>query len=130
MFQKIMDSLLAGIEGVTCYLDDILITGKTAVDHLKNLEKVLKRLSDKGVRVKKEKCEFLVSSLTFLGHQISEQGIAASGENVQAIQNAPRPQDSKQLRSFLGMVTFYGKFLPDLSTALAPLNELLKKEVT
>ncbi|KAM7288053.1 uncharacterized protein ISCGN_031742 [Ixodes scapularis] len=129
LFQKIMDSLLAGIQGVTCYLDDILVTGKTAGDHLKNLEQVLKKLSDKGVRVKKEKCEFLKASLKFLGHQVGEQGVAVLAENVQAILDAPQPQDSKQLRSFLGMVTFYGKFLPDLSTTIAPLNELLRKDV-
>ena len=75
IFQKEMDNLLAGIPGVVVYLDDILVTGVTEQEHLQSLEEVLKRLEQSGLRARKSKCLFMVSSVSYLGHKIDAEGI-------------------------------------------------------
>ena len=123
-----MDSLLQGIPHTICYLDDILVTGKTDVEHLQNLEKVLKRLQEQGLKVKVEKCKFMEPSVEYLGHCIDSSGVHTTTEKVKAILNAPVPQNAQQLRSFLviGLLHYYGKFVDNLSSLLHPLNQLLK----
>lgn len=75
IFQKLMDQVLQGIDGVICYLDDILITGQNTETHMTNLEKVLKTLKSHHLRVNKEKCAFFQRSVAYLGHVIDAQGI-------------------------------------------------------
>nr|XP_050037752.1 uncharacterized protein K02A2.6-like [Dermacentor andersoni] len=129
IFQKIVDNILKGLDGVTCYIDDIMVTGKTEQEHLKNLEAVLRRLSDRGIRVKKEKCEFFKDKLQYLGHVISAHGIEPATDKLEAIAKAPRPTDKQQLHSLLGLINYYGKFVPNLSNAVLPLNRLLRLDV-
>ena len=112
---------------VLCYLDDILITGTNKEDHLRNLEKVLSRLQEYGIRVNAAKCVFLQNSVEYLGHVIDAEGLHRSPKKVKAIQEAPTPQNQQELRSFLGLLHYYGKFIPNLAIILHPLNELLKK---
>lgn len=122
-----MDStgtILQGLEGVICYLDDILITGKTHAEHMKNLEAVFKRLKQYGVRVRKEKCAFVRPSVDYLGHQIDAEG---RHPLTDTITQAPAPKNVAELRSFLGLLNYYGSFISNLSTLLHPLNNLLKK---
>ena len=111
-----------------CYLDDILITGASDDEHLKNLEAVLQRFQNHGIRVKREKCAFLQSSVEYLGHRIDAQGLHTAESKRRAIDQAPRPQNVQELRSFLGLLNYYGKFIPNLSTTIQPLNQLLQKE--
>ena len=120
-----MDQILQGLDGVMCYLDDTLVCGKTDVEHLDNLRKVLQRLQDRGVRVKKSKCSFLKSSVQYLGHRIDAEGIHATDNKIQAIVNAPVLKNVTELRSFLGLLNYYGRFIPNLASLLHPLNELL-----
>ncbi|XP_049519647.1 uncharacterized protein K02A2.6-like [Dermacentor silvarum] len=127
IFQRIIDTMLKGLHGVCCYLDDILVTGKNDEEHFINLEAVLKRLLERGVRVKKEKCSFFQQDLCYLGHRIGAQGISATTEKVDALLKAPAPTDRQQLQSFLGVVNFYGKFLPNLATVAQPFFRLLRK---
>ena len=129
LFQRIMENLLQGIPGVLIYIDDILVTGRTMAEHLSNLGSVLVRLEEAGVRLKRSKCSFLMPSVEFLRHHISAKGIQPTLEKVEVIRKAPEPSDVTQLKSFLGAVKYYGKFLPDLSIFLAPLYILLKKDV-
>ena len=75
IFQRIMDGILQGLAGVCTYLDDILITGKTTEEHIKNLNAVLTRLREAGMRLKKEKCQFSLQKIEYLGHVISSQGL-------------------------------------------------------
>ena len=112
IFQRTMESILQGIDHVCVYLDDILITGATEKEHLQNLDKVLTRLE---------------SAVEYLGHKISGQGLQPTDEKIQAIKSAPAPQDVTQLKSFLGLINYYSKFLPNLSNTLAPLYRLLQK---
>lgn len=128
IFQRTMENVLRDLPRVCVYLDDILITGKTEEDHLCNLERVLTRLEQAGLRLKRSKCAFCLPSVQYLGHQISANGLQPTDEKIRAIRDAPAPKDVSQLKSFLGLVNYYGKFLPHLSSTLSPLYSLLQKQ--
>ena len=128
VFQRTMESILQGIEGVACYIDDIIITGKTTKEHLDHLEEVLKRLAEHGVKVKKDKCRFFEESVEFLGHVIDAKGIRTTPDKLRAIVDAPAPKNVNELRSFLGLLNYYSKFIPQSATLLHPLNVLLRKD--
>ena len=121
IFQRVMESLLQGIKGVSVYIDDILVTGPSEAEHLDTLAQVLSRLEVAGMRLKREKCAFLLPSVS---HVISVHGLHTKEGKVRAI---VEPRNVGELRSFLEMVNYYGKFLPDLATTLAPLYQLLRK---
>ncbi|ETW98372.1 MAG: hypothetical protein ETSY2_42930 [Candidatus Entotheonella gemina] len=118
VFQRAMDSILQGVPFVICYLDDILVSGRTTEEHQANLEEVLRRLKQHGIHLKKEKCSFFQSSVEYLGHCIDSQGIHTSEKKVQAIVEQRTPRNVSELRSFLGMLNFYTKFLPNISSLL------------
>ena len=126
IFQKTMDTVLQDLPKVICYLDNILVTGSTEEEHLANVEKVLERLQKYSIRAKRAKCEFLSSSLEYLGHRVDSTGLHTTQSKVEAIKKAPQPTNVPELRSFLGLVHYYGKFMPNLATVLNPLNLLLK----
>ena len=127
IFQRLMDSLLQGIPGTIVYLDDILITGASKKEHLENLQAVLHRLTQAGVRLKREKCLVMQKQVQYLGHRIDRHGIYPTEEKVQAVLAAPQPRDVSQLRAYLGLINYYGKFLRGLATILAPLYKRLHK---
>ncbi|XP_041435047.1 uncharacterized protein K02A2.6-like [Xenopus laevis] len=128
IFQHAMDQILQGIDHVVCFLDDILITGSSVEEHLALLDKVLSKLKASGVRVKLSKCHFLQESVEYLGYRIDAQGLHPTETKLTAIVNAPSPSNVSELRSFLGLLNYYGRFLPNLSTLLQPLHELLQKD--
>ena len=123
-----MDQLTRDLQGVAVYMDDILVSGATALEHLQNLRSLLKRLQDKGLRCNLEKCIIAQSSVEYLGHILSRQGIA-KGSKVDAVKMMPPPETVSGLPSFLGSVQFYGKFLPNLASVTEPLHHLTKKDV-
>ena len=127
IFQRTMEGILKGIPYVHAYIDDILVTGTSESEHLQILEQVLTRLEEVGMRLKESKCQFLLPSVEYLGYRISENGIQPMEEKLRAIRDAPIPRDLSQLKSFLGLLNYYGKFLPHLSSTLAPLYKLLSK---
>ena len=108
-FQEIMDQLTSDLKGVAVYIDDILVSGVSAAEHLESLRALLQRLQDKGLRCRHEKCLFAQPSIEYLGFTLSGNGVA-KGSRVDAIQLMPAPTDVSSLRSFLGSVQFYGKF--------------------
>ena len=124
-----MENVLRDIPHVCVYIDDILITGKNEKEHLKTLDEVLKRLEEAGLRLKQNKCAFMLPTVEYLGHTISADGLQPTKEKIRAIIDAPAPQNIAQLRSFLGLINYYAKFLPNLSSTLSPLYRLLKKKV-
>ena len=126
VFQAAMDSILQGISGVICYIDDILITGKSDEQHLKALEEVLKRLDHHGLVLEKEKCFFFKDQVEYLGHIVDALGVHTTPDKLQAVKEAPTPKNVSQLRSFLGLVNYYQKFIPNLAMMLYPLNCLLR----
>ena len=125
ILQQTMDNLLSGIPGVICYLDDILVVGKNEEQHEQRLLTVLRRLDKTGMRLKHEKWEFNQPQVQYLGHIISEQGISPSETKVQAIRDAPVPTNVTELKAFLGLLDYYGRFLPNLSATLHSLYALL-----
>ena len=129
VFQQILDSTLAGIPKVICYLDDILVAGVDHADHMKTLAVVFQRLLDAGFQLNKAKCKLEKKAVTYLGHIIDSEGLHPTSDKLSAILDAPPPKDESALRSFLGLMMFYSRFLPNHSTVLAPLNRLLKKNV-
>ena len=128
IFQRTMECLLRGIPKVMVYLDDILVTGTSEDDHLHNLQLVLDRLEEAGLHLKKGKCEFLVPSIIYLGHKIDSEGLHPLPAKIEAISNASTPKNVTELKAFLGLLNYYGKFIPNSSSTLHPLYELLTHE--
>ncbi|XP_037292446.1 uncharacterized protein K02A2.6-like isoform X1 [Manduca sexta] len=129
VFQRIMTNLLQGIPNVQVFLDDVIIGGKTRSEHLAALEEVFKRLCSHGLKFRKNKCVFLAQEVTYLGFVVSKDGIKADSSKIDAILKLNRPQNVSELRSFLGMVNFYAKFIRNFSSLLTPLHRLLKKGI-
>ena len=127
IFQRTMESILHGINQVSVYLDDILITGRSDEEHLLRLGKVLTRLEAAALRLRQSKCTFMQPSVEYLGHRISSDGLHPTPDKIRAISEAPAPTNVPQLCAFLGMVNYYAKVLPRLSSVLAPLYRLLQK---
>ena len=125
IFQSTIDTILKGINGVVCNIDYILITGRNDQEHQNRPEAVLSRLERYGVQLQLSKCSFLQEKVQFLGHVIDAEGVHTSPEKVLAIVEAPSPTNVTELWSILGMLQYYGKFLPNLSTLLHLLNDLL-----
>ena len=106
----------------------MIITGGTDEEHLENLEKVFKQLQEAGLKAKREKCEFFKDKVKFCGHEIDREGLHKTQEKIEAVVNAPRPENVSQVRSFLGLVNYYNRFLPNAATVLNPLYRLLEKD--
>ncbi|XP_044755016.1 uncharacterized protein LOC123313970 [Coccinella septempunctata] len=128
-YTQLMESLLQGVDGVVIFIDDIVVTGKDRAEHLERLEKVFERLQDAGFKISVNKCEFFKSKITYMGYQIDKTGLHTCQEKIEAFNKAPVPKDISQLKSFLGLVNYYGKFVPNLSSILHPLYNLLRDRV-
>ena len=130
LFQRIMENVLQGLPKVVVYLDDILVAGSSLEANLTNLEAVLECLEASGLTLKRSTCIFATNSLEYLGHVIDAEGLHPTQSKVKAIQDALAPTNITKLKSFIGLVNYYHKFLPNLSTVLAPLFLLLQKNAT
>ncbi|KAK3793079.1 hypothetical protein RRG08_038584 [Elysia crispata] len=101
IFQKNMEEILSGIEGVQVFIDDIRLTGDSDEQHLERLDKVLEALENNGVKLNKDKCSFMQEAINYLGHTIDAGGLHPQEDKVKAMQNVSRPENVKELRSFL-----------------------------
>ena len=130
-FQLLMEIMLAGLNWETClvYLDDIIIFSHAFEEHLSRLESVLSRLRTGGLKLKIKKCTFCASEVKYLGHVVSKDGLCPDESKVSAVQNFSVPQDLTQLRSFLGLIGYYRRFIQDFSMHAEPLYRLSKKNV-
>ena len=126
IFQKTMDMILSGIPGVCCFLNDIMIVGSTDAEHDARVRQVSQRLRQRVVRLKKDKCEFGQSEVTYLGHRVDQEGLKPTEDKVKAIREAPEPRNVTELKAFLGLLNYYSHFLPNLSNTLQVLYELLQ----
>lgn len=129
IWQRKIEQILQDIEGVSVFFDDIKITAPTDALHLQRLEAVLKRLSDHNTRVNLNKCEFLADNIEYCGYLIDQDGIHKMKAKVEAIQQMRQPSNREEVRAFVGLINYYGRFLRNLSDTLHPINNLLKKEV-
>ena len=130
-FQKLMNTVLYELRGIKAfvYLDDVIVFGQTVKEHNENLVRVLEALRKHKLKLEPEKCHFLMAKLKYLGHVISKDGIRPNGDNVASIKNMAEPKTDREVRSFLGAVNFYDKFIKNITDKRKPLNDLLKKGV-
>lgn len=128
-FQRLMDEFLLGLDerAVQAYMDDIIVFSASREEHQTHLERVLRRLKEFKLRVSAEKSSFFRSEVKFMGHIVSAQGIRPNREKVVAIQNISIPTNQKEVRSFLGVVNYYRRFLGNMAGHIEPLNRLLRK---
>jgi hypothetical protein len=125
-FQRLMDRLFRHLPFVFVYLGDILIASKDSTQHIQHLRLVFEVLQDAGLRINPAKCTFLVSSLSFLGHNLDTSGISPMEKHVKGLADFPPPSDLKDLQRFLGLINFYRRFLPRIAGTLQPLTDLLR----
>ena len=125
-----MEKELAGIEGAVVYYDDVCVFGVKQESHDKALIKVLEKLKECGLTVKKEKCQINKTSVSFLGYLIDKDGLHAAPEKVKAILQMKRPENITELRSFLGLVNYYSQFIKNFADIVNPLHVLLRKDIT
>ena len=128
-FQPCIDKVLSGIDNVFCYIDDILFATTNSEEHnfMRVLGKVFERLARYNVKLNKSKCLFLQDKVNYLGHELHGTGVRPLQNKIEAIVEAPVPKNVSELRSFLGMINYYAKFVPDLATKLHPLYCLLRQ---
>ena len=127
-FQRCMNVVLEGLEEFTgAYIDDVIVYSNSWEEHLRHLRQVLDRLRKHGLTAKPSKCEWGASSLTYLGQVVGEGKVSVPEARVAAIRNFRKPHSKSDLRSFLGTVGYYRKFIRDYSKIAHPLTEATKK---
>ena len=127
--QETMDKVLQGLNKVGCIMDDIIITGASDEEHLSNLRAVLDRLSEYNIQLNEKKCSFLADSVEYFAFRVDKDGIHPTDEKVQAMITAPVPENKEQLKSWLGLINYYRRFIPNLASLVSDLNDLLKEKV-
>lgn len=127
IFYKHFSQLLEGLEGVQVYMDDILVFGKNEEEHKFRLMNVLHRLAKNNVKLNKDKCEWAVSKLIFIGHEFSSTGVRPDPDKVKAIKEMAQPKCKKDIERFLGMYNYISKFIPHASDKTKPLRDFLKQ---
>ncbi|BHF61522.1 hypothetical protein SprV_0100449700 [Sparganum proliferum] len=128
LFQQTMNAMLSGIPGTTGYLDDIIIVGRSPAELQDRVCAVLERVQEYGFRLRADKCQFFLDSIKYLEFVFDVNGRHPDPENIRAIQRMPAPKNVSQLRSFLGLISYYSSILPSLHDVRAPLNRLLQKD--
>jgi len=128
-FQELMNKVLGGLNGkcTQAYLDDVLLYSPTLETHLEHLAEVLDRFRRAGLKLRLEKCQFLMSKVNYLGHVISDKGIEPNPEKVEAIRLLQAPTTVKGVRSFLGAIGYYRRFLGNFAEQAQVLTKLTKK---
>ncbi|PIO75566.1 hypothetical protein TELCIR_02378 [Teladorsagia circumcincta] len=112
--RQIVDLMTSGLNGVAAYLDDVIVTGRTLSEHNANLEALFSRISAYGFRVRIDKCHFVMNQLTYLRNVISAAGRRPDPKKIDAITQMPKPKDTAQVKSFLGLINHYGAFVPKM----------------
>ena len=129
-FQRFIDQVLRGLDGVYAYIDDILVASGTAEQHQAHLQDLFQRLSEHHITVNADKCVFGATSVEFLGHVISHDGISPLDSRVQAILECVLPTSVSEVRRFNGMVNFYCRFIPGCAKLMQPLTDCLRGRAT
>ena len=135
VFQRLMEQVINGLnplEGpnfVTVYIDDLLVYSRTWKEHLHHLARVMDRLRDVNLKLKLTKCHFVRQSVEFLGHVLTPQGLQPNPRQVAAVKGFPVPQNISELRQFLGLASYYRRFIAQFAKVASPLHQLTRKEV-
>ena len=115
---------------VSVYLDDVIVYSETLEDHLKHLQRVMERFMKAGLKLKPGKCHFVCKEVQYLGHTITTQGIQPNKDRVIAVQDYPVPTSVKEVRQFIGLVSYYRRFIKGFANVAEPLHSLTQKDVT
>ena len=129
VYQQRMAQVFEGLPGVKVIMDDIIIDGRTGLQHDTRLRAVLQRAKDNNLRLKKSKCHIQQEEVKFHGHLFSHDGLKTDPEKVRAIVEMPRPTDKSGVQRLLGMINYVSKFIPNMSDLTAPLRQLLHQDV-
>ncbi|PFX23119.1 Transposon Tf2-6 polyprotein [Stylophora pistillata] len=128
-YQQIIRDVLRGCAGVANIADDLIVHGGDVEEHDKRLFAVLDRLSKVGLTVNGDKCHFRLSKLTLFGHELTSDGINPCEEKIAALRDARPPKDANEVRSFMRIVQYSSKFMPDVASVTKPIQELTRKGV-
>src|SRR6185436_5457913 len=129
-FQRLMDPVFYDVtwKFVLVYMDDIIIYSRTLTEHYYHLERVFQLLLDAGLKLNPDKCDFFKKQILFLGHLVSGEGIKPNPVLVDKIKSCPAPKTKRQVRSFLGLASYYRRFIQNFSKIAKPLYELTKQD--
>lgn len=125
-FQRYMNNLFRDLEFVFIYIDDICIASKNIEEHKNHVKIVLERLRQQSIKINIAKCQFAQEQVTFLGHELSINGIKPPKDKVSAILNFKKPEKACELRRFMAMVNFYRRFLPHAAETMGQMQKLIK----
>jgi len=131
VFQRLMDLVLCGLtyESVLVYLDDIIVYSKDFSTHVHHLRDVFQRLRKAGLKLHPSKCCLFQRRVAFLGHVISSQGIEVQADKVSTVRDWPSPRNLSELRAFVGLCSYYRRFIPQFADIAAPLHDLQRKDI-
>ncbi len=128
LFQSVMDQMLHGLDNVLCRADDVLIKGSAVPEHLDTLQQTFTRLNEHAVHLNKDKCVFLQPSVEYMGHVVDQEGLHPMQSKIDAVLRAPAPTNITELRSYLGLLNYYNRFIPNMVSTFHPMYELLAKD--
>ena len=130
-FQRLMERILTGLQWETClvYIDDIIIYSKTFKDHIQHLAEVFRRLKCADLKLKPKKCNIFKRQVSYLGHIVSKEGISTDPSKTKDIDEWPQPSTVTEVKRFLGLCSYYRRFVPDFATVAKPLIVLTEKNV-
>ena len=128
-FQRMMEVVLSGLQFERClvYIDDVIVFGDSYDSHYKNLEAVFQRLRKANLKLKGKKCSFLKKEATYLDHVLTAGGIKPDPSKTDKVQNFPTPKTVTEVKSFLGLTSYYRRFIQNFANMAYPLNRLTKK---
>ena len=126
-FQCLMHKIMRGLPFMTTYIDNVLVHFKTKEEHKNHLQVVFECLSDAGLTLRGHKCTLAMSQVTYLGHKFLQSGLTSGKSKIQAVQDWPKPANVSSLRQFLGLASYYRRYISNFSTIAAPLTQLTHK---
>ena len=135
VFQRLIQQVVAGLnpedghEFVTAYIDDILVYSPTLLDHIDHLQKVIDRLEEVNLKLNPMKCKFVREEVEFLGHVITANGVKPNLRLTDAVQKFPQPRKVQDVRRFIGMASYYRRFISNFAKIAHPLHQLTRKDV-
>ena len=133
VFQRLMEQIVRGLnpehgpDFVVAYIDDLLVFSETLEDHLEHLRRVLSRLMEVGLKLKPSKCKLVCGEVEYLGHVITPSGLQPNSRLVSAVREFPTPQNIQDMRRFLGLASYYRKFIAGFARIAQPLHRLTRK---
>jgi hypothetical protein len=121
-FERLMETVLRGLyyESYLMYLDDMIVIGRTFTEHVPNLQKMFQRFREACQKLNPEKCQLFLKEVQYLGHIVSPKCITTDPEKLRALQEWPTPKNKHEIRSFLGLCTYYRQFISGFTNVAKP----------